>query len=95
MSAGDDLKEAAFKFIHKLCLKEGGYSPDSFPNPGESSQIQRMRAQSCLTALAYHNAQLQASAFHEDYDPETFEDLTEPKVDMIHKVSLSLMPSDS
>lgn len=38
------------------------------------------------TALAFHNEQLQASAFREQYDPESFEDLTEPKVEMIHKV---------
>jgi ATP-dependent DNA helicase 2 subunit 1 len=40
-----------------------------------------------LVALAYHNAQLQASAFREEFDPEAFEDLTRPKYDMIHKVS--------
>ena len=40
------------------------------------------------TALALHNEQLQASAFREQYDPESFEDLTEPKVEMIHKASL-------
>jgi hypothetical protein len=39
-------------------------------------------------ALAYHNAQLQAVAFSEEFDAESFEDLTEPKVDMIHKVPL-------
>jgi hypothetical protein len=39
-----------------------------------------------LSALAYHNAQLQASAFREEFDPEAFEDLTRPKYDMIHKV---------
>jgi ATP-dependent DNA helicase 2 subunit 1 len=43
--------------------------------------------------LAYHNAQLQASAFREEYDPETFEDLTEPKFDMIHKVSATVIVS--
>jgi len=37
-------------------------------------------------ALAYHNAQLQASAFREEFDPDSFEDLTEPKYEMIHKV---------
>ena len=37
-------------------------------------------------ALAYHNAQLEASAFREEFDPETFEDLTLPKHDIIHKV---------
>lgn len=38
-------------------------------------------------ALAFHNAQLEASAFREEFDPESFEDLTLPKVDVIHKVS--------
>lgn len=42
-------------------------------------------------ALAYHNAQLQASAFREEFDTEAFEDLTRPKYDMIHKVCQSLM----
>jgi hypothetical protein len=37
-------------------------------------------------ALAYHNAQLEASAFREELEEETFEDLTVPKIDMIHKV---------
>ena len=40
------------------------------------------------TALAFHNEQLEASAFREQYDPESFEDLTEPKVEMIHKACL-------
>lgn len=39
------------------------------------------------TALAYHNAQLEASAFREEFDPEAFEDLTVPKYEMMHKVS--------
>lgn len=29
---------------------------------------------------------MEASAFREQYDPDSFEDLTEPKLDMIHKV---------
>ncbi len=37
-------------------------------------------------ALAYHNAQLQASAFREEFDVDSFVDLTEPKIEMIHKV---------
>jgi hypothetical protein len=37
-------------------------------------------------ALAFHNAQLEASAFSEEFDAEGFEDLTLPKVDIIHKV---------
>lgn len=45
----------------------------------------------CLTgsifaALAFHNEQLQASAFREEYDPANFEDLTLPPVDKMHKV---------
>jgi len=42
-------------------------------------------------ALAYHNAQLQASAFREEFNTEAFEDLTRPKYDVIHKVCQSLM----
>ena len=38
-------------------------------------------------ALAYHNAQLEASAFREELS--SFEDLTEPKYEMIHKVMAS------
>ena len=44
------------------------------------------------SALAYHNAQLEASAFREEFDPEAFEDLTEPKYDMIHKVGTRPAP---
>ncbi|KDQ58968.1 hypothetical protein JAAARDRAFT_33696 [Jaapia argillacea MUCL 33604] len=67
--AGEEVKEAARAWIKKLSVKNGAYPPDSYPNP----------------ALAYHNAQLEASAFREEYDPESFEDMTLPKVDMIHK----------
>ncbi|OBZ72522.1 ATP-dependent DNA helicase II subunit 1 [Grifola frondosa] len=78
--ASDELKDAARKWIDKLNVKNGSYPPDSYPNP----------------ALAYHNAQLEASAFREEFDPESFEDLTEPKYDMIHKVGVSyLSPSRS
>ncbi|KAE9390609.1 Ku DNA-binding complex, Ku70 subunit [Gymnopus androsaceus JB14] len=45
------------------------YSPDSYPNP----------------ALAYHYEQLEAAAFREEYNPDAFEDQSEPNVDMIHK----------
>lgn len=54
---------------------KGGYTPDSYPNP----------------ALEFHNAQLQASAFREEFDPESFEDLSLPKYDMIHKRAGALM----
>ncbi|KAG2147725.1 SPOC like C-terminal domain-containing protein [Suillus bovinus] len=73
--ASDELKDAARVWIDKLCVKDGAYPPDSHPNP----------------ALAYHNAQLQASAFREEFDPEAFEDLTRPKYDMIHKRAGNLM----
>ncbi|KAJ6615653.1 Ku DNA-binding complex Ku70 subunit [Mycena sp. CBHHK59/15] len=67
--ASDEAKDAAVAWISKLSVKNGSYPPDSYPNP----------------ALAFHNAQLQATAFGEEYDPDSFEDLTAPKVDMIHK----------
>jgi hypothetical protein len=35
-SANDDLKEAARAWIDKLCVKNGTYPPDSYPNPGHS-----------------------------------------------------------
>ncbi|KAI1792117.1 ku70-like protein [Ganoderma leucocontextum] len=73
--ASDEVKDAARKWIDKLNVKNGSYPPDSYPNP----------------ALAYHNAQLEASAFREDFDAEAFEDLTEPKYDMIHKRAGQLM----
>ncbi|KAJ4466240.1 SPOC like C-terminal domain-containing protein [Lentinula aciculospora] len=47
---------------------KSGYVPDSYPNP----------------ALAYHYEQLEASAFREEFNPDAFEDLTEPNVDLIH-----------
>jgi len=73
--ASDNVKDAARAWIDKLSVKNGAYPPDSYPNP----------------ALAYHNAQLEASAFREQYDPDSFEDLTEPKTEMIHKRAGPLM----
>ncbi|KXN91753.1 ATP-dependent DNA helicase II subunit 1 [Leucoagaricus sp. SymC.cos] len=73
--ASDGLKDAARAWIDKLSVKNGTYPPDSYPNP----------------ALAYHNAQLQASAFREEFDPDSFEDLTEPNIGKIHKRAGSLM----
>ena len=43
------------------------------------------------TALAYHNAQLEASAFREEFDPESFEDLTLPTYESLHKVRSTRM----
>ncbi|KAH8828524.1 SPOC like C-terminal domain-containing protein [Flagelloscypha sp. PMI_526] len=65
----DELVEKAAAWIKKLKLKNGGYEPDSYPNP----------------ALAFHNAQLEAAAFREPFDPSDFEDLTKPNHDAHHK----------
>ncbi|KAG6901967.1 hypothetical protein C0995_006196 [Termitomyces sp. Mi166 len=73
--ASDSLKDAARAWIDKLSVKNGAYPPDSYPNP----------------ALAYHNAQLEASAFREEFDSDLFEDLTLPKIEMIHKRAGALM----
>ena len=80
-------------------VKNGTYPPDSYPNPGElPTSVAPLpsfyrppldygrRSHAPFLALAYHNAQLEASAFREEFDPESFEDLTEPKYDMIHRV---------
>jgi len=32
--APDDIKNAARAWIDKLCVKNGAYPPDSYPNPG-------------------------------------------------------------
>ncbi|KAG6816666.1 hypothetical protein H0H87_004026 [Tephrocybe sp. NHM501043] len=73
--APDTLKHAARAWIDKLSVKNGAYPPDSYPNP----------------ALAFHNAQLEASAFREQYDPDEFEDLTLPKYESLHKRAGALM----
>lgn len=39
-----------------------------------------------MLALAYHNAQLEAAAFREEYDPEEFEDGTLPSYEGMMKV---------
>ncbi|EAU85129.2 Ku70 [Coprinopsis cinerea okayama7 len=69
LRASAPLVEKAKAFVDKLKIKQGTYPPDAYPNP----------------ALAYHNAQLEASAFREEYDPDSFEDLTLPPVEGIHK----------
>ncbi|TRM62208.1 ku70-like protein [Schizophyllum amplum] len=48
---------------------KSGYPVDTYPNP----------------ALAYHNEQLQASAFREEYEPSDFDDQTKPAFDLMHK----------
>ena len=87
--ASEELVEAARAWVTKLSLKkESGYPPDSYPNPGiwYLHPLQTVHEVTNYPALAFHNAQLEASAFREEFDEETFEDLTVPKIDMIHKV---------
>ena len=86
--ASEEMRDAAFAWIDKLSVKNGTYPPDSYPNPGKIGLFSCCSTISRYTALAFHNEQLQASAFREQYDPESFEDLTEPKVEMIHKASI-------
>ncbi|KAH8118175.1 ku70-like protein [Phellopilus nigrolimitatus] len=68
-AAKPEAVDAAKLWISKLQIKSGGYPFDANPNP----------------ALAYHYAQLEASAFRDEFDPSTFDDPTRPKLDMIHK----------
>ncbi|KAH9169590.1 SPOC like C-terminal domain-containing protein [Lactarius sanguifluus] len=67
--AGKELVDAARALISKLALRNGTYPPDSYPNP----------------ALAFHYAQLEATAFREEFDAASFEDNTLPKNNTIHK----------
>jgi len=68
--ASNQLVEAAESWISKMSLKkDSGYPVDSNPNP----------------VLAYHNLQLEAAAFREEFDPEVFEDLTLPNYKAMHK----------
>lgn len=36
-TASDELKDEARKFVDKLTLKNGVYTPDAHPNPGETA----------------------------------------------------------
>ncbi|OCH89594.1 ku70-like protein [Obba rivulosa] len=73
--ASSKLQMMARAWIDKISVRRGGYPPDSYPNP----------------TLAYHNAQLEAAAFREEFDEGSFEDLTKPKHDMIHERAGQLM----
>ncbi|KAI0288957.1 SPOC like C-terminal domain-containing protein [Russula brevipes] len=67
--ASKELINAATAFISKLALRNSTYPADSYPNP----------------ALAFHYAQLEATAFREEFDPSSFDDHTLPKNDTICK----------
>ncbi|KAG6334752.1 hypothetical protein ID866_4341 [Astraeus odoratus] len=94
LRASESAKDSARAWIEKLSIKNGIYAPDSYPNPGEfNSPDDILTVLECFNfeALAYHNVQLQASAFREEFDAESFEDLTRPKYDMIHKRAGALL----
>ena len=83
--------EAAESWIAKLSLKkDSGYPVDSNPNPGSVSfyVLPLMSLKPYNSALAYHNLQLEAAAFREEFNSESFEDLTLPNYKAMHKVEL-------
>jgi ATP-dependent DNA helicase 2 subunit 1 len=89
--ASNQLAEAAESWIAKLSLKkDSGYPVDSNPNPGNISFHPFILCilNHIILALAYHNLQLEAAAFREEFDPETFEDLTLPNYNAMHKVGV-------
>ncbi|KAF5327610.1 hypothetical protein D9619_005038 [Psilocybe cf. subviscida] len=73
--ASQELQDTAFAWVDKLVVKNGSYPPDSYPNP----------------TLAFFHDQLEATAFREEYDPDSFEDLTLPPVKQIHKRAGALL----
>ena len=89
--ASGQLVEAAESWISKLSLKkDSGYPIDSNPNPGNVSFFlpPSFTLSNTPLALVYHNLQLEAAAFREEFDPKTFEDLTLPNYKAMHKVEL-------
>ncbi|KAI0294877.1 SPOC like C-terminal domain-containing protein [Multifurca ochricompacta] len=72
----DDIRAApieegirAGKELVDAAKMNSAYQPDSYPNP----------------ALAFHYAQLEATAFREEFDPDSFEDHTLPKYNTIQR----------
>jgi hypothetical protein len=90
MVASNQLAEAAESWISKLTLKkDSGYPVDSNPNPGSVCLCLLLIYPNYINlALAYHNLQLEKAAFREEFNPETFEDLTLPNYKAMHKVDL-------
>ena len=87
LAASKELVDGARAFISKLALRNGTYPPDSYPNPGgfflaiAVCRLTRM----AMSALAFHYAQLEATAFREEFDVASFQDNTLPKSNTIHK----------
>jgi len=93
MIASNKLAEAAEAWIAKLSLKKNsGYPVDSKPNPGNTFFHPFLFISGyIILALAYHNLQLEAAAFREEFDPNTFEDLTLPNCNAMHKVGVMVI----
>lgn len=95
-TASDQLVDAAESWISKLSLKkDSGYPADSNPNPGIVCFYLSLlfTLNYTILALAYHNLQLETAAFREEFDSETFEDLTLPNYKAMHKVELVMQSS--
>ena len=87
LAAGKELVDAARAFISKLALRNGTYPPDSYPNPGRfhPAIAGRRLTRMPMSALAFHYAQLEATAFREEFEAASFQDHTLPKNNTIHK----------
>lgn len=87
LTAGKELVDAARAFISKLALRNGTYPPDSYPNPGRflPAIAGRRLTRMATSALGFHYAQLEATAFREEFDTASFQDHTLPKNNTIHK----------
>ena len=64
---------------------------DAYPNSGELitwklCHMSKINVSLCSAVLTLRSAHLDATTFSEEFDQESFEDLTLSKVDMIHKV---------
>lgn len=76
------------RIVRRLRFKSKRYKPDPWPNPGELLQA---TPHQLTSALAYHQQQLQALAFDEDFDTELFDDKALPKYGGIHGAAGQLM----
>ncbi|KAL1412750.1 ATP-dependent DNA helicase II subunit 1 [Vanrija albida] len=75
LTSTDDQTKEMERLMRKLRFKSRKYLSDAYPNP----------------ALAYHQEQLQALAFDEDFDTEQFDDRALPKYKGIHTAAGSIM----
>lgn len=74
-------------------LAKGGYDPDIYSNPGQSSVKPQNQSHFC-EALAIHYKSLEMLAFDADYDADwDAEGNTKPPVEEIQKVRSSTLPA--